>query len=68
MKVINVIAIILVIIGGINWGLVGIFNFNVVDYLFKETYIDRIIYTLVGISAVYLALAWKMICKSSCKR
>lgn len=34
MKVIDTIALILIIIGAINWGLIGIFNFNLVDTLF----------------------------------
>ncbi len=47
------IALILVIIGGINWGLVGIFKFNLVEFLFAESLVANIIYTLVGISAIY---------------
>lgn len=45
----------LVIIGGLNWGLVGLFNFNLVDELFgAESTLSQIIYILVGLSAVYL--------------
>lgn len=48
-------AIVLTIIGGLNWGLVGAFNFNLVDALFGEgSALARIIYVLVGLSAVYL--------------
>jgi len=47
------IALILVIIGGINWGLVGIFKLNLVEFLFAESLVANIIYTLVGISAIY---------------
>ena len=51
------IALILVIIGGLNWGLVGIINFNLVAAIFGEmSLIARIIYALVGISAIYLAI------------
>lgn len=47
-------AMILMIVGGINWGLVGLFNFNLVATLFGEmSALSRIVYTLVGISAVY---------------
>jgi uncharacterized membrane protein YuzA (DUF378 family) len=54
MKVIDTIALILVIIGAINWGLIGIFNFNLVDTLFGEmSAISRIVYTLVGISGLW---------------
>ena len=54
MKIINFIALILVIIGGINWGLIGLFQFNLVDFLFSAgSILSRIIYTLVGISALW---------------
>lgn len=54
MKVIDTIALVLVIIGAINWGLVGIFNFNLVDAIFGVmSVISRIIYILVGISGLW---------------
>lgn len=37
------------IIGAIVWGLIGLFNFNLVTWLFGDTIIPRIIYTIVGI-------------------
>jgi uncharacterized membrane protein YuzA (DUF378 family) len=50
------IALILIIIGGINWGLVGLFNFNLVTYLFSATspIFEKIAYIIVGLAAVYL--------------
>jgi len=49
------IVLILVIIGGLNWGLVGIFNFDLVAAIFGSlSAISRVIYTLVGLSAVYI--------------
>lgn len=54
MKVIDKIALVLVIIGAINWGLIGFFNFNLVAMLFGDmTIISRIIYALVGISGLW---------------
>ena len=54
MKVIDTIALVLIIIGAINWGLVGIFNFNLVDAIFGAmSIISRIIYILVGISGLW---------------
>ncbi len=45
---------ILAAIGAINWGLVGIFDFNLVSYLLGETTtITKIVYSLVGISGLY---------------
>ena len=50
------ITVILVIVGGLNWGLVGIFKFDLVAAVFGEmAIISRIVYTLVGLSAIYLA-------------
>jgi len=49
------IAIILVIIGGLNWGLVGIFDFNLVSAIFGDmSSLSRVIYALVGLSALVL--------------
>ncbi|MBO5479226.1 MAG: DUF378 domain-containing protein [Clostridia bacterium] len=54
MKIIDRIALVLVIIGAINWGLIGLFNFNLVEMIFGNmTVISRIIYALVGISGVW---------------
>lgn len=54
MKIIDTIALVLIIIGAINWGLIGLFNFNLVDTIFGTmSIISRIIYILVGISGVW---------------
>ena len=54
MKVLDTIALILVIIGGINWGLIGFFQFNLVGSLFGSfSMLSRIIYALVGIASLY---------------
>ena len=48
------IALILLIIGGLNWGLVGALNFDLVEMLFGDmSAVSRIIYVLVGISGIY---------------
>lgn len=53
MKMINGIALLLVIVGAVNWGLVGAFEFNLVSFLFGPgTLFSRIIYSLVGISGL----------------
>ncbi|MCI8567248.1 MAG: DUF378 domain-containing protein [Lachnospiraceae bacterium] len=45
----------LVIIGAVNWGLVGFFRFNLVTFLFGEmTTISRIVYAVVGIAGLYV--------------
>lgn len=55
LNTIDWIAYALTIIGGINWGLVGAFDFNLVAAIFgDQTVLSRIIYILVGLSALYL--------------
>ena len=54
MKALGNIAMTLLIIGGINWGLIGFFGFDLVRALFGNmTVLSRIIYALVGLSALY---------------
>lgn len=53
-KLIDKVSLILVIIGAINWGLIGLFNFNLVDSLFGQptNLIGRIVYILIGVSGI----------------
>ncbi len=54
MKIINGIALTLVIIGAINWLLVGLFQFNLVDAIFGSlSVLTRIIYIIVGIAGLW---------------
>jgi hypothetical protein len=65
MKIVDVIAWILLVVGGLNWGLVGIFSFDLVAAIFGEmSGLSRIVYILVGLSAVYNLLAVKLILKN----
>ena len=54
MKVLDVVVTVLLIIGGINWGLIGFFDFNLVAAIFGEaTAASRVVYALVGLCALY---------------
>ena len=54
-KALDYTALIITVIGAVNWGLIGIFRFNLVSFLFGDmTWISRIIYILVGICGLYL--------------
>lgn len=55
MKTLDVIALVLVIIGAVNWGLIGFFQFDLVASLFGGMYsgFSRTIYALVGIAGLY---------------
>lgn len=54
MKAIDIISLLLVVIGAINWGLIGFFDFNLVDAIFGTmSVVSRIIYALVGIAGLW---------------
>ena len=54
-KAMDATALTISIIGAINWGLIGFFNFNLVSFLFGSmTWLSRIIYAIVGICGTYL--------------
>ena len=54
MKALSTTALVLVIIGGLNWGLVGLFDYNLVDSLFGAgSALARTVYVLVGLAALY---------------
>jgi len=54
MKVINGIVLALIVIGAINWGLIGLFNFNLVTYIFGDMEaISRLVFALVGIAGLW---------------
>lgn len=59
------ISLILVVIGGINWGLIGAFSFNLVAYLVGAwPAVERIVYIIVGLAALFVI--YKMICWCKC--
>ena len=61
MKFLNILTLALVIVGGLNWGLVGLFSFDLVGAIFGDgSVLARIVYTLVGLSA-----AWQLLPLSS---
>ena len=54
MKVVDKIALVLIIIGAIHWGLIALFNFDLVATIFGDmTIISRIVYGLVGLSGLW---------------
>jgi len=58
------VAFTLVIVGGLNWGLVGLFNLDLVATLFDSLGLTQLVYILVGASALYLAFTHKSDCKT----
>ena len=57
MKTLNIVTLILLIVGGLNWGLVGLFGFDLVAAIFGAgSTLARAVYVLVGLSAVWQAI------------
>lgn len=64
MKILNVLALTIAIIGAVNWGLIGAFDFNLVDMLFGAgSMFSKFIYVLVGICGLYLILLYPRVCR-----
>ena len=64
MRSLDVIVAILLVVGGLNWGLVGFFNFDLVGSIFGDmSMLSRLVYVLVGLGAIYQAIQWKAIQK-----
>lgn len=62
MKIVDLLAAVLLIIGGLNWGLIGLFSINPVDLIFSHSPLTaRIIYIIVGLAAVYRIFFWNTI-------
>ncbi len=55
MRAINIVTLLLLIVGGLNWGLVGAFQFDLVAAIFggQDSVLSRIVYILVGLSALW---------------
>jgi uncharacterized protein len=61
MKTLNMLAVWLVVIGGVNWGTVGLLNLNIVNMLLGSMpTIEQLVYILVGISTVYLVVTKRL--------
>lgn len=67
-SVIGSIALALAVIGAINWGLVGLFNLNLVSALFGEGALTRVIYLLVGLSGVYALSLYPRVARPPAER
>jgi uncharacterized protein len=66
MKVIESVATVLVIVGAVNWGLVGVAQFDLVAALFGLTFgevstLTAVVYSLVGAAGLYHAFSWKRV-------
>jgi hypothetical protein len=62
MKSLDVIVAVLLVVGGLNWGLVGLLRFDLVATAFGDvTILSRLVYTVVGLCALYQVAQWRAI-------
>jgi len=62
MKALDVFAAMLVVVGAVNWGLVGLFQFDLVATIFGDmSALSRMVYVLVGLAGAFQAIQWKAI-------
>jgi hypothetical protein len=62
MKAMDVVVATLLVVGGLNWGLVGLLHFDLVATLLGDaTMLSRLVYTVVGLCALYQVIQWKAI-------
>ena len=58
MRPIDILATILLVVGALNWGLVGAFKFNLVTALLGQTVLASIVFILVGLAGIYFVARW----------
>ena len=69
MKWLHMVAFALLVVGGLNWGLVGLFNLDLVETLLGAgSTLTMVVYVLVGLSAVYIAATHMSDCKVCSKK
>lgn len=62
MKFIDVLSVVLVTIGALNWGMVGLFQYDLVVALLGDaTALTRLVYIIVGVAGLFQVLQWKTI-------
>lgn len=63
MKLLHIVSYTLVVVGALNWGLIGLFNFNLVNMIFGSMGgVENLVYILVGVAAGYSVYEHKQIC------
>ena len=63
MKALHMVAFLLAMVGGLNWGLVGLLNVNLVNMLLGSTGLENLVYILVGLSSAYILVTHKKDCR-----
>jgi len=65
MKILHSVAFTLVLVGAVNWGLVGLFNYNLINvFLSSVPGVEKLVYIVVGVAAVWLAVRHGQDCRT----
>jgi uncharacterized membrane protein YuzA (DUF378 family) len=62
MKKLDVACAALILIGAFAWGVVGLFNVNLIGTFVENVWAERCVYALIGVAAIYKVVYWKSIC------
>ncbi len=61
MKTLDILLMVVLVAGGLNWGIIGIMNLNLVSVIFGDlSLMSRLFYICVGVSAIYQTLQWNV--------
>jgi len=58
MKRLDNVVTFLVVLGALNWGLIGIFNFDLFDFFLEQSVLDRVFYGLIGFAGLFKVIYW----------
>ncbi|MBI5272537.1 MAG: DUF378 domain-containing protein [Chlamydiia bacterium] len=58
MRGLDIIATVLIIIGALNWGVIGVFYFDLVDFLVEGALADRLVYIIFGVAGLFKVIYW----------
>ena len=61
MKKIDFICTLLILFGAVNWGMVGLFDIDIIDFFFEQAWIDRCSYMIIGFAGLYKIIYWPSI-------
>lgn len=61
MKMVDLLATVLLIFGGLNWGLIGLIDINFIDLIIQAPLTARLIYIIIGLAALYRIFFWNTI-------
>lgn len=67
-KMIHMVSFLLLVVGGLNWGLIGMFDINLVEMIFGSSpQLEQLVYILVGVASIYVFVTHQANCKV-CKK